>query len=271
GSNGMGFLTQNLNNTYSLNFHTEDKNIGFYFLYVTLQKENYETESALINLEIILRDFIVTINQENFPGNQINVVHGSDVSLEIIVNDTSRGNIPLQNALVVLELGQFQYIFSETSPGVYSYTIDTSEIETFFAPVLLAGTLKVEKSNFTSQVIRFSINVQMEEIFPGMPTFYFILLISSIIGVVGSLTVYRIVQQARIPKFVKRVRKAKAIIKSNKSVDNSLLVKTKEQMIVKLYNDDWKVLDLSLEPILGIEDKKLKEIPRKIKNSPEED
>ncbi|MFW9950366.1 MAG: hypothetical protein ACFFKA_09625, partial [Candidatus Thorarchaeota archaeon] len=271
GRNGMGILTQNANKTYSLDFNTESRSVGFYFLYVTLQKENFEARSALINLEIILREFNVNLNTDNIQGNQLIVPHGSDLTLEIVINDSSRDNIPLENALVVLKLEGLQYTFNELSPGVYSYTIETSELDTFFSPRLMAGTLIVEKSNFTSQEIRVTINVQMEEIFPGMPKFYFILLISSVVGIVGSLATYRIIQQARIPKFVKKVRKVKSLIKSNKPVSDSLLTKTKEQMMVDLYSEDWKNLNLSLEPILGIEDTRLKEISKKLKKSTKEE
>jgi len=270
GRDGIGSLTQNANKSYSLDFNTEFKNIGFYFLYITLQKENYESKFALINLEIILRDFTAEVFLDDLHRTQINLIHGTDLEFEIVINDSSRGNIPLQNAIVVLKLGDYQYNFNETSPGVYMYIFETENIETFFAPRLLAGTILIQKSNFTSQETRINISIQMEEIFPGMPTFYFILLISAIIGIAGSLTIYRVVQQARIPKFIKKVRKVKAVIKSNKPIRDSLLTKTKEQMMINLYNEDWKSLEISLESILDIEEKRPKELIKKDKKPPEE-
>ncbi|GAG18943.1 unnamed protein product, partial [marine sediment metagenome] len=154
-----------------------------------------------------------------------------------------------------------------TSPGTYSLVFETEEIEAFFAPNLLAGIIYISIENFTSQQLRININVQMEEIFPGMSAFYFILIVAAIIGVVGSLTTYRVVQQARIPKFVKKVRKVKGSIKSKKTISESLVTKTKDQMMVKLYGDDWKELELSLENTLGIVDLKLKPTPLKAKKS----
>jgi hypothetical protein len=97
--------------------------------------------------------------------------------------------------------------------------------------------------------------------------FYFILIISAIIGIGGSLITYRVIQQARIPKFVKKVRKVKGSIKSKKTISESLTTKTKDQMMVKLYGDDWKELELSLEDTLGIVDLKLKPTPLKAKKS----
>ena len=59
GRDGSGTLIQYENKTYALDFNTEHQQVGFYYLYVTLQKENYETKSALINLEIIPRPTLI--------------------------------------------------------------------------------------------------------------------------------------------------------------------------------------------------------------------
>jgi len=267
GRDGSGTLIQSENKTYVLDFNTEHQQVGFYYLYVTLQKENYETKSALINLEIILRELYIEKNITNLVGNQVNVVHGNDVDLKINLLDTTRGNIPLENATVVFNIGGKNYNFVESSPGVYSLTFETETIEAFFAPNLLVGIVHITKVNFTSQEVRININVQMEEIFPGMPVFYFILIVAAIVGIVGSLTAYRVIQQARIPKFVKKIRKVKGTIKSKKPISESYAIKTKEHMMLKLYGEDWKAIDLSLEDALGTRDLKLKTIPLKGKKS----
>ncbi|GAH55321.1 unnamed protein product, partial [marine sediment metagenome] len=182
GRDGSGTLIQGEDKTYTLDFNTEHQQVGFYYLYVTLQKENYETKSALINLEIVLREFKVEISVENLVGNQVNVIHGDSASFEINLQDITRGNIPLENATVTLSIGGSEYNFTETSPGIYSLTFETEVIEAFFAPNLLSGIIRVQLVNFTSQEIRIVINVQMEELFPGMPVFYFILITAAIVG-----------------------------------------------------------------------------------------
>ncbi|GAH44256.1 unnamed protein product, partial [marine sediment metagenome] len=141
GRDGSGPLIQNMDKTYTLDFNTEFKPVGFYFLYVTLHKENYGVKSALINLEIILREFDVEIDIENLAGNQINVIQGHEVNLEISLKDKSRDNIPLENVLVNLNIGGNEYEFNETSPGTYSLVFETEHIEAFFAPNLLAGII----------------------------------------------------------------------------------------------------------------------------------
>ena len=266
GRSGSGFLTQNMNYTYTLDFKTKLKPIGFYLLYVTLHKENYEIKSALVDLKIVLREFNAEVDIENTAGTQVNVVQGEDVNIEIRLIDSSTGGDPpppLENAMVYLSIGESNYNFDETSPGMYSLVFDTENIEAFFAPKLLAGVIYITKDNYTTQQVGVNINVQMEELFPGMPTFYFILIAAAIVGVVGAVVTYRVVQQARIPKFVKKIRKVKGLIKSKKPISEAITTRTKEEMMVKLYGDDWRELELSLEQTLGIINSKLKPSPLK--------
>ena len=102
----------------------------------------------------------------------------------------------------------------------------------------------------------------MEEISEGMPTFYFIMIIAAITAVVGSLVSYRIIQQARIPKHVKRIREVKKKIKAKDSIPKSLLVPSKEQAIVKLLGGAYDMVGVSLKEILGIKDIKSKTPPK---------
>ncbi len=106
----------------------------------------------------------------------------------------------------------------------------------------------------------------MEEISEGVPTFYFIMVVAAISAVVGSLVSYRIIQQARIPKHVKRLREVKKKIKARDSIPKSLLVPSKEEFIVKQLGDAYSTLGVSLKEILGIKDIKSK-TPPEIKDS----
>jgi len=132
----------------------------------------------------------------------------------------------------------------------------------------LVGRILINMANFTVQEYTITITVKMEEIWPGMPTFYFILITASIAGVVGSIVAYRVIQQARIPKHVKKIRKVKSLIKSKKAIREAFTVPTKEQMMAKLYGEDWKEIGLSIEEVLGTHDLK-KKTPLKDKISKE--
>ena len=264
GNQGTGILIQNLNKTYYLDFDTELRHVGFYFLHITLQKENFVPRFAYISLEIRLREFeAIWDSTGKGTNNQVRVVQGKDIAFEIDLNDESRGNINLENAQVTLNIGGQDYSFVELSPAVYTYTFRTSNVDAFLTSKTFVGTITIEKANFTSEEIRVTIIVGMEEIFPGIPTFYFILITASVIGVVGSIIGYRVIQQARIPKHVKKIRKIKGAIKSKKKISESITIPSKAEMIAKLFGDDWKGLGLSINEALGIKELKSKKVPQK--------
>ncbi len=257
GKDGTGTLMQNADNIYTLDFRTGTKAVGYYSLYVNLKKENYELRAALINLEIQLREFDADLDATNLDDDQATVVQGKDVKFEIELRDTTRGNIRLTGAKVVLEIGDDEYEFDEDEPGIYTYTFSTEEIDAFYTSQTFTGQIVIKKANFTSDEIDITIVVTMEEVYPGMPTFYFIMLIAIIGGTVGGLVSYRTIQQARIPKHVKKIRLVKKKIKARDSIP-SISIPTKEQMIMKQFSGAWRDLDLSFEDTLGIKDKKSK-------------
>ena len=146
--------------------------------------------------------------------------------------------------------------------------INHSYPEAFTTSKTLSGEIVIEKTNYKTETIPITIEIKMSEIFPGMPTFYFILLVVSIIGILGSIVAYRVIQQARIPKHVKRIRKVKGIIKSKRKITEIISVTSKAEMIAKLFGDEWKQIDLSIEKTLGIGELKKKlpirdKIPKK--------
>ena len=263
GVHGTGTLVQNENKTYILDFNTELKPVGYYYLYLTLQKQNYEAKSALINLEIMLRNFTATLDATGLKeNNQIRVMQGDDIDFKIALWDETRA-IDLENASVTLTIRNVDYMLQETTSGVYTLTFRTNEIDAFVTSQTFSGKITIHAANFTSEEILITVVVQMEEIFPGMPTFYFILITASIVGVVGSVVAYRVIQQARIPKHVKKIRKVKGYIKSKKNITESIAIPTKEKILAKLLGDDWKDIGLSIEEILGIEELKPKKPPIK--------
>ena len=69
------------------------------------------------------------------------------------------------------------------------------------------------------------------------------------------------VQQRRIPTFVKKARGMQKSIKGKKPISDSLLYPSKEEFLVKQLGDKWEMLGLSLPKILGIGDKKKKKLP----------
>ena len=260
GNQGTGTLIQNLNKTHYVDFNTELRQVGFYFLHITIQKDNYEPRFAYVNLQIKLREFDVSITGLG-SNNQITVDQGANVEITVNLIDLTRGDINLEGAQVTLNINGVDIPFSNNTPGVYTGMFRTSNIDTFIASKTFVGKFTVKMANFTLQEISITVVVKMEEIFPGMPTFYFILITASVIGVVGSIVGYRVIQQARIPKHVKKIRKIKGAIKSKKKIAETISIPSKAEMIAKLFGDDWKELGLSINEALGIKDSKAKKLP----------
>ena len=252
GIDGSGILFQQTDNRYILDFDTDLKSVGFYYLYITLQKNNYEARAALINLEIEYREMEYDLDATNIKGTQVSAVQGTSIEFTISLIDITRGNIPLESAVVVLEAQGIDYLFEEIIPGTYTLTFETDEFEAFFISQTFPGTIIAEKTNFTTKEIDITITIKMEEIFSGMPTFYFILIIAGSLSIIGSLVTYRVIQQSRIPKHVKKIRKVRSIIKSKKQFSETIQVPSKDEIMVKLFGEEWKELGISLDDVLGV-------------------
>jgi len=258
GSTITGLLHETADHQYILDLDTETLQIGEYSVVITIRKDNHDFRVAIMSLTIHERVFSI-----NFSTTiRINLASGGTVEFEITLTDPNNNSVPVIGAYLTFTINRIEY--STVTGGIIDnndgrYTVNTLPIaEPFIAPETFLAILIIEKANFTSVTSDFTVVVQMPEIFPGMPTFYFIVIVGIIVGVLGSIITYRVVQQARIPKFVKKVRKVKKSIKSKKDITETTITKSKDQMIVKLYGDDWKELELSLGNILGLVDSKLK-------------
>ncbi|KKN12221.1 hypothetical protein LCGC14_1018700, partial [marine sediment metagenome] len=378
---GTGTLVQyDANMTHILDFKTELKSIGNYYLYITLHRQNYVAKSALINLEIKSRIFTYSLPTETVVDGIITINSGDALDLNITLNDETRtitldnitSFIPLQNANVTMSFQNKNYTLTEDGlvNGTYSLYIDnytklgegettttsTTEIiiskanftsqtipitiilnnkifnisfseqfqdnlikivsgktlsfiitldhpssspvtdatltllidgevyedvtitnnldgtytftfkslpEAFTTSETLSAEIRIERTNFKTETIQITINIKMTEIFPGVPTFYFILITAAVIGIVGSIVGYRVIQQARIPKHVKKIRKIKSLIKAKKKITESIGIPTKDHMMAKIFAGDWREIGLSLGEILGLEDLKTKKFSLK--------
>jgi len=220
---------------------------------VTLQKDNYELRTALISFTVNIRIFNVELDATELDDDLITVVHGEDIEFEVTLIDTTRG-IPLTGALVEIEIGDETYDMKEDTPGVYKYTFETDDVDAFFTSKTYTVTITITKAYFAEDEIELTIEVTMEEIFDGMPTFYFIMILSSICAAIGSIVGYRVIHQARIPIFVKKVVKVRKAIKSQSKVPK-IAVDSRKLALVKDVGKKWRDIGLSLNKVLGIEEK----------------
>ena len=75
---------------------------------------------------------------------------------------------------------------------------------------------------------------------------------AGLVILVGSLVGYKLVQNARIPAFVKIINKVISDISGKKTIsDGNISVSAKEEIIEK-FDGYWTLLDLDLNEILGL-------------------
>ncbi|MFX1413702.1 MAG: LamG-like jellyroll fold domain-containing protein [Promethearchaeota archaeon] len=242
------------NGLFELDLTTESLEIAMYSLVITLSETNYIERTAIIFLNIIPREFEIDVSDI------VSVISGQALTFDISLNDRLYNN-PVMNAEVSLSVGSNYFNFTDNGDGTYTVVVPDSILpDAFFYNERLTATIIIRKTNYSDTTRIIFIDVKMIEIFPGFPLFYFFMIIAALVAVVGSLLAYRAIQSARIPTFVKRVKEMKSIIKSKKSVSESLLYPSKEEYIVKRVGDKWETLGLSLADILGVERKKGKRI-----------
>ena len=182
------------------------------------------------------------------------MVQGNPIDFRITLYDPTNNSQLLSNVNVTLTLGSIDYNMNEVSNGVYEYSLSTSGIDAFISPVTLTGQITIQKENYEVNPTIITVVVGMTEIF-GFPMFYFLLIIGGVAAIVISLVGYRVVQQSRIPTFVKKVRKMKGLIKSKKSISDSMTYPSKEEFIITKLKDRWDLIGLSLKDTLEKESK----------------
>ncbi|MDX1798165.1 MAG: hypothetical protein R3255_05910, partial [Candidatus Lokiarchaeia archaeon] len=220
-----------------------------------------------IILTIKKREINEPILSNNFQNRKTSVVKGTPVQIQIILTDPTKYDSSLRNATITLTIRGNLYNFTQIGNGTYILDFPTYNINAFFTSNTLTGTINITKEDYISQEFDIIIVVEMEQIFPGIPTFYFLLILSAALALVGSIVGYRVIHNFRIPAFVRKVREIEKSIKKGKKVDESLLYRNKEAFIVERVNYKWNNLDLSLAEILNLKIEKIKKSEKLQKRS----
>jgi hypothetical protein len=240
---------------YILDFNTTTLEAGSYILLVTLGELNYEQKQAMIFLTIEKRIISYDLTGD-FDGQSLIKVAGNELIFSVNLNDDAHGT-PLFNATVIItfEDGKDTIILTdENNDGIYTATITYSkeEINSFFRDNTFQGTLTITADHYSEIEKTITITIKMDEIFGGFPTFYLLLGAVGLVILVGSLVGYKLVQNARIPAFVKMVDKVISDISGKKPMsDGDISVSEKEEVIEK-FDENWKLIDLDLNEILGL-------------------
>ncbi|QEE17837.1 LamG domain-containing protein [Promethearchaeum syntrophicum] len=240
---------------YKLDFNTTILEAGSYILLVTLGELNYEQKQAMIFLTIEKREVSVDLLGD-FEGPSIIKVAGNVLIFSVNLVDNVTGD-PLLNATVIITFNDGKAPISLTdddNDGVYTANVSYSkeQINAFFRDNTFQGTLTITADHYSEVSETISITIKMDEIFDGFPTFYLLLGVGAVVILVGSLVGYKLVQNARIPAFVKMINKVLSDISGKKTIsDDNISVSANEEIIEK-FDEYWKLLDLNLNEILGI-------------------
>ncbi|HEC40666.1 MAG TPA: hypothetical protein ENI29_20660 [bacterium] len=249
----IGNLIENFEHRYVLDISTESLQYGEYSIVVTLNKDKYDFRVTIISLTISKREFS---SQASIPD-KVGIKAGGALQFDITITDPNNNTANIIGAEVYIIISGTKYDFKDNGDGTYSLNI-ASISNPFFLPETYVGNITITKANFTTSSFKITVVVKITEIFPGVPTFYFSLIVGALIIGVGSLVGYRVIQQARIPTFVKKARKMKKEIKGEKSISESLIFPPKEIYLIKNLKDRWSKIGLDLEEILGLDKKKKK-------------
>jgi len=259
GTTETGELVETVGNKFVLDLDTITRDDGEYSIIVTLNKLNYEHRIAIISLTIKKKIFHIQLSDEFKGKSKIGIDSGASLRFTLALTDPNNGSVPVIGANLSITFKGKSYAFVDNGDGNYSINIPKIA-DAFFLPATFTATITINREDFSSASIPITIVVNMHETF-GFPTFYLLMIVGAIVAVTASLAIYRTVQQARIPTFVKKARKMKKDIKSKKTISESLLYPSKEEYLVKQLGDRWDMLGLSLSKVLGIESKKKKTLP----------
>ncbi|MFX1479293.1 MAG: hypothetical protein ACFFCI_14260 [Promethearchaeota archaeon] len=168
---GDGFLIETMNHLYVLDFDTETRDIGIYYLNVFFNKENYESKNATILLDIESRviDYLLS---DNFQDYETTVNQGSNVSIEINLMDPTRF-IPILNASVILTINAINYAFVDLGNGTYSYLLSTTNLN-WGSNI---GIINITKENYTSVEFTITIIIKLDKTDIKIPGYNLLLLL----------------------------------------------------------------------------------------------
>ncbi|NHJ86090.1 MAG: hypothetical protein FK734_11560, partial [Asgard group archaeon] len=233
------------NGIWSLDIDSELLAPGIYSVQVRIQETNYEECIAIITLTVNKRIFSTSAQ------NIYSVVSGKtlEVRLKIIDSYDQSEITDIQFGNAYIEFGGHNWILeyqnSGENAGYYTTVIQNIPGNVLILPETQFMTLHIARDNFTTTNISIPISIGLVEIWPGMPLFWFLMVIGAIAAVAGSLGVYRYLQIRNIPKFVKKNKAMRKAINSKSKIGDNMLYPTKSEATVKLLGNKWDDIGLS--------------------------
>ncbi len=246
-------LDENTEKIHVLDVGTGDLSAGTYNIYIAFKKTQFISKTVIFTLNVLKRP-IYTGYEEIFKS----IEQGAAYRITLNLTDPSNSSIPITGARIYM-IGNFGNLsFTEAqTPGIYYLDFPTSRYDTFFSPITIKGKIYMEKELHQTTEISVILTIEMPKV-GGIPTFYLIIIIGAVVAIFGSLGGYRYIQVRRIPKFIKKGKALIKTIESKGSLSKSMGYPSKGEFLVKMFEERWKIHDISLRNKLGVsKDKKL--------------
>ncbi len=204
-----GNLTLNGENLYVLDSKDFRNFVGTITFVITLHKLNYEEKEITLSYDIEENELSYQLGTE-FNGETIEMEKDTPKKIRIELFIPSKGNDPLTDAHVTFKIGSKYYDFIEIADGIYELDYKQEEVQdTFFKAKIISGVIQIFKYGYESIDVRIEIIVKKEEIYPGIPTFYFLLFSGTILSVIGVLITDKLIRTKIFTKFLTKLRKIK--------------------------------------------------------------
>ncbi|MFX0136297.1 MAG: hypothetical protein ACFFDN_21835, partial [Candidatus Hodarchaeota archaeon] len=203
---GVENLILNRENLYVLDSKDFRNFVGTITFDITLYKLNYEEKEITLTYNIEENELSYTLGAA-FNGETIEMEKDTPKKIRIELFIPSRGNAPLTGARVTLKIGTKHYDFTEIEEGIYELDYKQEETQdTFFKAKVIDAVIQIFKYGYEYTDIKIEIIIKREEIFPGIPKFYFFLFSGAIISVIGILITDKLIRAKVFTKFVKKLK-----------------------------------------------------------------
>ncbi len=200
-------LILNEENLYVLDSKDFRNFLGTITFEIILFKMNYEEKEIKLIYNIVENEFEYELST-GFKEKNIEMEKDISKKLRIKLFTPSLGNVPLTGAKVILNIKDKDYDFIEIEDGLYELDYKQEEVDTtFFKSEYFQGKIDITIYGYEDKNINVNIIIKREEIFPGVPIFYFLLFLGAIFFVLGITIIDKLIKIESFTILIKKLKK----------------------------------------------------------------
>ncbi len=251
---GTGTLIDIGNGQYVLDFDTENLKIGMYTFSVQIGQTNYLDRFATVVINVVPIPIQIKY-KEGLEDLLVSEVYGNPIVIEFNLIDafesTPENQVPLSGAIVVIEYGGNNYTVEEVSPGLYRYTLNTTEYRNLISTITFQAKIYITKGNYTFDPVTITVQITPEELY-GMPVVLYYLIGGTALLALVANGMYRYAKWRSIPEIVRTSMRIRNIIRKNGKFSRAdkELAPSFEEILVRENKEAWSMIGLDLESIL---------------------